>query len=49
MRYDELGTRIKEFEAITTKTKLMPQLPLYARIDGRSFHTFCRGLNKPFC
>ena len=49
MRYDELGTRIKEFEAITTKTKLMPQLPLYARIDGRSFHTFCRGLKKPFC
>ena len=49
MRYDELGTRIKELEAITTKTKLMPQLPLYARIDGRSFHTFCRGLKKPFC
>lgn len=49
MRYDELGTRIKEFEAITTKIKLMPQLPLYARIDGRSFHTFCRGLKKPFC
>lgn len=49
MRYDELGTRIKEFEAITTKTKLMPQLSLYARIDGRSFHTFCRRLKKPFC
>lgn len=49
MRYDELGTRIKEFEAITTSTKLMPQLPLYARIDGRAFHTFCRGLKKPFC
>lgn len=49
MRYDELGTRIKELEAITTKTKLMPQLSLYARIDGRSFHTFCRGLKKPFC
>ena len=49
MRYDELGTRIKELEAITTKIKLMPQLPLYARIDGRSFHTFCRGLKKPFC
>lgn len=49
MRYDELGTRIKELEAITTKIKLMPQLSLYARIDGRSFHTFCRGLKKPFC
>ena len=49
MRYDELGTRIKEFEAITTSTKLIPQLPVYARIDGRAFHTFCRGLKKPYC
>ena len=49
MRFDELGIRIKEFETITTKTKLIPQLPLYARIDGRAFHTFCRGLKKPFC
>ena len=24
-------------------------LPIYARIDGRAFHTFCRGLKKPFC
>ena len=50
MRFDELGKRIKEFyEARTTDRKLMPGLPVYARIDGRAFHTFCRGLKKPFC
>ena len=49
MRFDELGARIKKFESQTTKTVLMPGLPVYARIDGRAFHTFCRGLKKPFC
>lgn len=49
MRFDELGIRIKEYESQTTQRKLMPGLPIYARIDGRAFHTFCRGLNKPFC
>lgn len=49
MRFDELGIRIKQYEAQTTKTYLMPGLPVYARIDGRAFHTFCRGLKKPFC
>ena len=28
--------------------KLIPMLPTFARIDGKSFHTFCKGLNKPF-
>lgn len=49
MRFDELGTRMKKFEALTTQRKLMHGLPVYARIDGKAFHTFCRGLNKPFC
>lgn len=46
---DNLGNRLKTYEALTTSTMLMPSLPVYARIDGRAFHTFCRGLNKPFC
>jgi len=49
MRFDQLGIRIKQYEAQTTKTTLMKGLPVYARLDGRSFHTFCRGLKKPFC
>ena len=32
MRFDELGIRIKQYEAQTTKTTLMPGLPVYARI-----------------
>lgn len=48
-RWDSVGIRLKAYEALTTSTKLMPQLPLYARLDGRAFHTFCRGLKKPFC
>lgn len=49
MRFDDLGIRMKEYEALTTGTKLMPILPIMARIDGRAFHTFCSGLKKPFC
>ena len=49
MRFDELGIRVKRYEAQTTHRYLMPGLPVYARIDGRAFHTFCRGLKKPFC
>lgn len=45
---DSLGTRLKTYESLTTSTMLMPRLPVYARLDGRAFHTFCRGLDKPF-
>lgn len=48
MRFDELGNRMKQYEYQTTCTKLIPNLPVYARIDGRCFHKFCKGLNKPF-
>lgn len=48
-RFDELGLRMKVYESYTTSSKLMPKLPVYCRIDGRAFHTFCRGLEKPFC
>ena len=49
MSNDNLGDRMKTYETLTTSTMLMPSLPVYARIDGRAFHTFCKGLNKPFC
>lgn len=47
-RPDVLGDRMKGYESITTKTTLMPNAPVYARIDGRAFHTLTRGFNKPF-
>ena len=43
-----LGDRMKEFESVHTETHLVPQVPVYVRVDGRSFHTFTRGLEKPF-
>lgn len=43
-----LGDRMKEFESVHTQTSLVPGIPVYVRIDGRCFHTFTRGLDKPF-
>lgn len=43
-----LGDRMKRFESVHTETSLIPGIPVYVRIDGRAFHTFTRGLNKPF-
>ena len=45
---DTLGNRLKGYEAVSTSRTLPANLPIYARIDGRAFHSFCRGLEKPF-
>lgn len=42
-----LGQRMKQYEYVS-RTYLPPRLPIIIRIDGRSFHTFTRGFNKPF-
>lgn len=46
--FETLGDRIKSYEAIDTSRKLSPLLPIIVRLDGRSFHTFARGLNRPY-
>lgn len=46
--HDELGTRMKEFYESVPKIKLMRRTPVAIRIDGKAFHTFTRGFNKPF-
>jgi len=46
--HDTLGNRMKTLEALSTSRSLMIGVPIYARIDGRAFHTFCRGLEKPY-
>ena len=43
-----LAVRMKEYEFTTTNRLLMQQLPVYARVDLRAGHTFCRSLDKPF-
>lgn len=45
---DDLGTRMKTFYEEIPKTKLMRRCPIAIRIDGKAFHTFTRGFNKPF-
>jgi tRNA(His) guanylyltransferase len=45
---DEFGDRMKAYEAVETARKLDPHLPIYARIDGRSFSRFTRGMVRPF-
>lgn len=45
---DSIGTRMKEYYEAVPKTKLMRRTPVALRIDGKNFHTFTRGFQKPF-
>ena len=45
---DDLGVRMKTFYEQIPKTKLMRRCPVALRIDGKAFHTFTRGFQKPF-
>ena len=45
---ETLGDRMKSYESVHTETSLVPKIPVYVRIDGRCFHTFTSGLDKPF-
>lgn len=45
---DELGKRMKEYYEGIPKTKLMRRCPVALRLDGKAFHTFTRGFQKPF-
>ena len=45
---DDLGTRMKTYYEQIPKTKLMRRCPVAIRIDGKAFHTFTRGFDKPF-
>ena len=42
-----LGNRMKKYESVA-KTVLMKRTPVIIRIDGKAFHTFTRGFDKPF-
>lgn len=45
---DDLGVRMKTFYEQIPKTKLMRRCPVVIRIDGKAFHTFTKGFQKPF-
>lgn len=42
-----LGNRMKQYEAVP-KIFLMRKVPAIIRLDGKAFHTFTRGFEKPF-
>ena len=44
---DSLGNRMKGYEAVSNY-KLTPGMPYIIRLDGKAFHTFTRGFEKPF-
>jgi tRNA(His) 5'-end guanylyltransferase len=48
MPNDALGDRCKHLEMAEAGRRAMLGLPLLARLDGRAFHTFTRGLARPF-
>lgn len=48
MSKDKIGTRIKENYEERFKFKLLRRTPVIVRIDGKAFHAWAKGFNKPF-
>lgn len=44
---DSLGDRMKRYESVP-KNFLVRRVPVVIRVDGKAFHTFTRGMKKPF-
>lgn len=47
-RKDSLGDRMKENYENRAKTYLVRRMPVIIRLDGKAFHTFTRGFDKPY-
>lgn len=47
-KFDSIDDRMKFYEKNFNGNYLMPMVPAIVRLDGRAFHSFCRGLDKPF-
>lgn len=44
---EKFGDRMKEYEN-SYRSKLPRRLPVLLRIDGKAFHTYTRGMDRPF-
>ncbi len=44
---DSLGDRMKRYESVS-RNFLPRRIPAVIRVDGKAFHTFTRGMRKPF-
>lgn len=47
MKSSDLGTRMKQYEDVN-KSYLIDKMPVVLRLDGKSFHSFTKGMEKPF-
>lgn len=45
---DPLGDRMKDYERRETDRRMLPMVPIVARMDGRGFSKFTRGLERPY-
>lgn len=46
-RGDSLGDRMKSYEDVN-RNKLVRRMPTIIRLDGKAFHTWTKGLDRPF-
>lgn len=46
--FDALGDRMKLYEDKESARRFMPLLPIIARLDGKTFSKFTRGLSRPY-
>lgn len=44
---DSLGDRMKGYEGVS-RNFLTRRVPAIIRLDGKAFHTFTKGMKKPF-
>lgn len=44
----DIAVRMKEYERRFTELRCMQMVPMLCRIDGKCFHTFTRGLGRPY-
>ena len=42
-----LGEKMKKYE-MQSRTRLLRKVPVIIRLDGKAFHTWTRGLDRPF-
>lgn len=47
MSHDSLGDRMKGYES-AARTVLPGRMPIIIRVDGKAFHTYTRGSERPF-
>lgn len=48
MSFDTLGDRMKSYETPSTSRRAFKGQPIIARLDGKAFHTFTKGLKRPY-